>query len=145
MAVRVKVRAAIWIDGKLAVHRSRRLGRQRTTLPGGWVGRRESVTDALVREVKEELGIDVDVGDLLCAGEVVNSATRQDLELVFAATPRAPIDGGRLTLVDPCGPAAQYVLPPILAQLAEQHDAAASGAPTQRWLGNLYVAGLKHS
>ena len=84
------------------------------SLPGGWVGRRESVIDALIREIDEELGIAVEVGDLLCAAEIVNSSSRQDVELIFAATPSEPLDTSELTLIDPLGSQAADVLPPIL-------------------------------
>ena len=56
MPARVKVRAVIWIDDQIAVHRTERRGHQHVTLPGGRVNERESVTAALHREVREELG-----------------------------------------------------------------------------------------
>jgi len=145
MSARVKVRAAIWIDDKLVVHHSRRLGKERMTLPGGWVGRRESVTDALVRELDEELGLAVEVGDLLCAAEVLNSSSRQDVELIFAVNAPEDLDPSQLTLVDPLGPQAAEVLPPVLGQLAEQRQAQAAGTRTPLWLGNLYLTDRSHA
>jgi len=144
MSARVKVRAAIWVQDKLVVHRTSRLGKERMTLPGGWVGRRESVTDALIREVKEELGITIDVGDLLCAAEVINTVSRQDVELIFDVSAPDDLDSTQLTLVDPLSPEAERVLPPVLGQLAEQRDPASTGGGP-RWLGNLYMTGRTHT
>ncbi len=140
MSARVKVRAAIWIQDKLVVHRSSRMGKDRTTLPGGWVGKRESVTDALVREVQEELGITIEVGDLLCAAEVINTASHQDVELIFAVNAPEGLDTSELTLVDPLGPEADPVLPPLLGELAERREAYTADESNPRWLGNLYLA-----
>lgn len=145
MSARVKVRAVIWVGDKLVVYRSRRLGKDSVTLPGGWVGRRESVTDALVREVDEELGITVEIDDLLCAAEVINSASRQDVELIFAVSTADDLDTSGLTLIDPLGPEADEVLPPLLKQLAEQRSARSAGEHTPLWLGNLYVTGRRHA
>jgi len=146
MSARVKVRAVIWVGGKLVVHRSQRRGNEHMSLPGGWVGPRESVIDALAREIDEELGIAVDVGDLLCAAEIVNSSSRQDVELIFAATLSAPLDTGGLTLIDPLGPQAADVLPPILGELAKRRQTtAASAEGLPRWLGNVYKPGVNHS
>lgn len=144
MSARVKVRAAIWVQGKLVVHRSQRRGRERMSLPGGWVGKGESVTDALRREIDEELGIEVEIGDLVCAAEVVNSSSRQDVELVFAAGLREQADADSLTLIDPHEERAGEVLPPILGALADQHDAHDPASPSVRWLGNIYAPGLHH-
>jgi len=138
MSARVKVRAVIWVQDKLVVHRTTRLGKERLTLPGGWVGRRESVTEALARELDEELGITVEIGDLLCAAEIVNSSSRQDVELIFAATAPVGFDASKVTLIDPHGPQADHVLPPVLDQLAQRRGLGIATWP--RWLGNLYLA-----
>jgi len=137
MSARVKVRAAIWVQDRLVVHRTSRLGNERVTLPGGWVGQRESVTDALARELHEELGITVELGDLLFAAEVLNSSSRQDIELIFAAMLPDDVDTSSLSLVDPSGPEADRVLPPVVNQLVSQRKGAAD-VPA-RWLGNLYL------
>jgi len=143
MSARVKVRAAIWVQDKLVVHRTSRLGKERVTLPGGWVGKRESVTDALARELDEELGVSVEIGELLCAAEIVNRASRQDVELIFAGRIPDDVDPSRLSLVDPLGPEADRVLPPVLEQLAEQRQA--TGETGARWLGNLYLTDRAHT
>jgi ADP-ribose pyrophosphatase YjhB (NUDIX family) len=139
LAVRVQVHGAIWVRDQLVVHRSRRHNRERVTLPGGRVKDRESVTDALVREVREEVDLDVDVGELLFAGEVVNASTLHDVVLVFAATIRSGADTAGLDLVDPASPEAASVLPPVLAELTRYRDT----PPDQRrtlWRGNLHAS-----
>ena len=55
--MRVKARAVILIDGRLIVAEQRRRGRTEHSLPGGRVKERESVLDALKREVAEETGL----------------------------------------------------------------------------------------
>jgi 8-oxo-dGTP pyrophosphatase MutT (NUDIX family) len=137
MPLRVKVRAVIWVDNQIVVHRARRHGELHVTLPGGRVNERESIPDALRREVVEEVGLDVDVGDLLFAAEVVSGARRQDVELVFEARARDPLDARRLDLVDPSDPSMD-VLPPVLAEIARLRESRDSIG--RHWLGNLYSA-----
>ena len=96
---------------------------------------RESVTDALHREVLEEIGVEVEIGELLLAAEVVSGARIQDVELVFQATLRDPDAAQHLDLVDPSDPSLT-VLPPVLEELIRRHEAP-DGAGA-RWLGNLY-------
>ena len=134
MPARVRVRAVIWVNDRIVVHRGRRRGRPHVTLPGGRVNERESVTDALRREVREELGVAIELGDLLFAGEVHSGARHQDVELVFAAKLTDPTAASGLDLVDPGAPGGE-VLPPVLDRLAGGAGADAG----VRWLGNLYA------
>ena len=140
MPARVKVRAVIWIDDQVAVHRTERRGHQHVTLPGGRVNERESVTAALHREVQEELGVEILIGDLLFAAEVHSGARRQDVELVFGASLRDLGDRQRLELVDPTDPGVE-VLPPVLGDLNPRP----SPRGDRRWLGNVYAPRLRDS
>lgn len=138
MPLRVHVHAAIWTNGKLVVHHRSQRGRRHTTLPGGRVKDREAVTDALVREVREEIGREIEIGDLLFVAQVINASSRQDVVLIFVAELRSPADVDQLDLVDPTGPDAETVLPPVLRELAMSRDGVLEpGSPT--WLGNLYA------
>lgn len=74
--MRVKVRAVIVCDGKLLVSRERRRGVEHVLLPGGRVQDGESITDALVREVAEETGLDVVPERLFYVAEVVGATGR---------------------------------------------------------------------
>lgn len=123
---------------QVVVNRVHRRGELHVTLPGGRVNERESIVDALRREVLEEVGLAVDVGQLLLAAEVVSGARIQDVELVFEARPRTPIGENAVSLVDPRDPACD-VPPPVLGEVMRAHSSA-NGAGA-RWLGNLYTAG----
>ena len=134
--MRVKVRAVIVCDGKLLVSRERRRGVEHVLLPGGRVQDGESITDALVREVAEETGLDVVPERLLYVAEVVGSYGAHDLNLVWLSEPEDPvgvIDDDALVAFD--SPLAQSIMPPIVEQIAADAN---SGWPEEpRWLGNV--------
>ena len=58
----VSVKGICFIDGKVILLKNER---NEWDLPGGKIGRREGVKTALKREIKEELGIEVQVEELL--------------------------------------------------------------------------------
>jgi 8-oxo-dGTP pyrophosphatase MutT (NUDIX family) len=58
----VSVKGICFIDGKVILLKNER---DEWDLPGGKIGRREAVKSALKREIKEELGIEVKVEELL--------------------------------------------------------------------------------
>lgn len=56
-------------------------------LPGGNVDAGETLTDTLIRELQEELGIQIAVGEMLVAGEVILPQQKTDvLHCVFKAS-----------------------------------------------------------
>jgi ADP-ribose pyrophosphatase YjhB (NUDIX family) len=135
--LRVKVRALIHHDGKVAVDRGTRVGKPHLALPGGRVNRWESTEAALVREVREELGINVEPERLLYVFEATSPHRLEDLNLVFLARPQPDLDPSQLDLVDP-REAAPEVLPPILDLIADDLEAGLPESP--RWLGNVWRA-----
>ncbi len=134
--MKVKVRAVVLQGGKLLVSRERRQGVEHVLLPGGRVQDGESISDALVREVVEETGLDVVPERLLYVAEVVGSYGAHDLNLVWLAEPRQDqpaIEGSALVALD--SPEAKSIMPPILEHIAT--DAVAGWPNEPRWLGNV--------
>ena len=127
-------------DGRLLVHREERAGRERVSLPGGRVKQRESLADALVREVDEETGTAVERGPLLYTAEINISPRSHGVILVFAATPveRPPAASPSWLPLSQIGGAA--LLPPIAARIAEDHADGWSATP--RWLGDIWAGAL---
>ncbi len=55
-------------------------------LPGGNCDRGETLPETVVRELREELGVSVDIGEMILAGEMLLSERNDDvLHVVFAA------------------------------------------------------------
>lgn len=132
--MRVEVRALIVEDGRVAVLDWSRHGRRRLSLPGGGVDRGESTAEALVREVREELGVEVEPGAFVCAFETVSRFKAHDLNLVFEASLVDPMDAGKLRFVDP-NDLPEPVYPPVLEALGPS----LAGTGSQRaWLGNVW-------
>jgi ADP-ribose pyrophosphatase YjhB (NUDIX family) len=137
--VSVRARAVIPRDGGIVVARERRRGRVHLSIPGGRVSSGETVANALVREVREETGLEIRVGRLLYVAEVKAPVRRHDLNLVFLAVEASPGSDG-VEVVDPDGD--EPVLPPILGRIRE--DRAAGWAVGDAvWLGNVWDSGLR--
>jgi len=62
---RVRVAAIVVRDDALLLVQHEKAGRRYWLLPGGGVDYGETLAEALVREVREETGLDVRVGDLV--------------------------------------------------------------------------------
>lgn len=76
--------AALFLNAQSEILIVKPVYREHWLLPGGVVEERESPRQACIREVKEELGLDVAVGKLLCVDYKMQQAMREEgLEFVF--------------------------------------------------------------
>lgn len=134
----VRVRAVVFLDGGVVVAREPRRGRHHVTLPGGRAKEGESLVETVAREVLEETGLQVKVGDLIYVAEVL-AARRQDLNLIFRAEAKSGTQGVDLVGLDadPDG-----VLPPILKRIRQDAERGWPNGP--QWLGNIWRADLNH-
>ena len=134
--MRVKARAVILRDGKLVVSRERRRGRDHLLLPGGRVQDGESITDAVIREAREETGLEIVPIRLLYVAEAVGSYRIHDLNLVWLAElrdPGAEIDDQALMPLD--SHRVDSIMPPIMDRIVA--DASNGWPPAPCWLGNI--------
>ncbi len=86
------------VDGKVLLCRGK--GLKSTYLPGGHIEFGEKGAEALVREMKEETGLDAIAGDLL--GVVENSFMQKgqrhcEINLVYAMTLKDPLSAASLS------------------------------------------------
>lgn len=139
--MRVKVRAVIVDGSRLLVVPERRSGsHSHFSLPGGRIGQRESVTDALVREVREETGLEVAPQGLLYVAEVAPPHGTPELNLIFLVVPIGEPNLNGLQFVDLADRDHPLILPPIVAEIG--YDLHRGWAGTPRWLGNLWDGSL---
>jgi len=90
---RLRVAAAVMREGRLLLVRHRKGEEEYYLLPGGGVKWGESMTEALHREVREETGLEVQAGRLLCVSETLYpDGSRHIVNLVFRGVER----GGEL-------------------------------------------------
>lgn len=104
-------RAIIIHNGALLVNQSSnaKSGQQYFALPGGHVDAGESCVQALERELREELEVEIESGDLCFVAESIyegrkrNDGTRHELVLFFRATLRSELTykKGRLASPEP--------------------------------------------
>jgi ADP-ribose pyrophosphatase YjhB (NUDIX family) len=124
MPVRVLVHGAVWVQDKLVVHRhDGEDAAAEVSLPGGRIHDHESLTVALARIAGEQLGCEIDVGELVWAGrDSTPDPQEADVLLVFAARLCDPEQASRLHLVDPHGPTASQVRPAVLDHLPAHRE-----------------------
>ena len=106
--------SAIIVDEKKRVLLCHRTDRDFWNLPGGGVEQDETPWQAVVREVKEEVGLTVVVSKLL---GVYKDPMRDDLVFSFACT----IVGGALTLTDEADTIDYFAFEQIPANTFENH------------------------
>lgn len=137
--VTVRARAVIPHGEGIVVARELRRGRPHTSLPGGRITDGETVIEAVVREVAEETGLEVEVGRLLYVAEVRAPVRRHDVNLIFfAAAIGSPGDEVEVIGLDHSG----ELRPPILARLRADR-ARGWQVGEAAWLGNLYDSELR--
>jgi len=144
---RVRVAALMLVEGKVVLARHRAGEATYHLLPGGGVDYRETVEDALVREVAEETGLTARLVRPLFISDTIDPAgSRHLVNITFLAQ----VVGGEITqapqdhrveaidLVAPEGLSALDLRPPI----ADAIQRALSGAiPGCEYLGSLFVPG----
>lgn len=140
----IRIRSAVLVveDGRVLLVRHQKNGRTYWLLPGGGVEFGESAPDAARREVQEETGLQVEVGDLaLVAETIAPDGSRHLLHLVFHARKA----GGTLRVGDedrlaevrfvPLDELPTLALhPPLATALQETPE-----HPAPRYLGRLWV------
>ena len=88
MSIRVRSAGCIRRDGAVLLVKHRKGNREYWLLPGGGVGVGESASGALARELKEELNLDSEVGELLFVAEAMNADGQHIIQPTFAVTLR---------------------------------------------------------
>jgi 8-oxo-dGTP diphosphatase len=141
---RIRVAALMHKDGRVVTVRHRAGDAVYHLLPGGGVDWGETLEDALVREVLEETGLEVTMGELLFVNDTIDpQGTRHVVNLTFEAN----VTGGAITespadrrveavdLVSPDDLATLDLRPPIAPALQE---ALASTPTAPRYLGSVF-------
>ena len=90
----MRVAALMLLDGKVVLVRHRARDSTYHLLPGGGVGYREALGDALVREVAEETGLCVEIGRPLLINDTIDpNGCRHVVNITFLAS----VVGGEVT------------------------------------------------
>lgn len=143
---RLRVAAALLLDGRFVLVRHTKGAQSYLLLPGGGVEAGESLQEALVREVREETGLRIEPGPLLFVNDAIDPAGgRHVVHLTFSAR----VGGGEISR-EPLDPRVTKVVaasaeeltslplrPPIAAELLRA--AIASFEVPARYLGPLWT------
>ena len=87
--IEVRVAGLLRRNGRLLLIEHEKQGRRYWVIPGGRVEEGESLAEALAREFREELGLAVEVGDLVLVNDFL-AADRHVVNLYFAVEPSEP-------------------------------------------------------
>ncbi len=79
----ISVKALIKKDKKFLMIRGRRDGKIEFSFPGGLIEKKESVKEALIREVKEEINISINIGKLICIKKYIHPLGSETLGIYF--------------------------------------------------------------
>lgn len=144
---RVRVAALVLLGGKVVLVRHRAGDSRYHLLPGGGVDYRESLEEALTREVREETGLEVrPLRPLLINDTIDPSGSRHVINITFFAE----IIGGEVTsspqdrrveavdLVTPEGLLALDLRPPLAEAITDAFVEGLENAPA-RYLGSIFV------
>ncbi len=144
---RIRVGALILAsDGRVVLVRHRRGDSTYHLLPGGGVEHGETLGGALMREVWEETGLEIEPGEIVLVNDTIEprDGGRHVVNITFAAS----IVGGSVTeapqdprveaveLVPPASLASLDLRPPLAAALAQ---VLAGNGPCARYLGPLWA------
>lgn len=142
--VRIRVAAIIVRDGAILLVKHVKAGQSYWMLPGGGVNFGESLSEALVRELKEEVGVSIRCGDFVLVNDsIAPDGARHVVNLCFTAEvlEGAPRPGSDPRVAEvaflPVGELPHLPLFPAFGD--ELLKAIRSGFPNHaRYLGNLW-------
>ena len=95
--VRISAKGLLVRDGKMAAVKIRADGEEWYIMPGGGMEAEELITDALLREMAEELGVNVECGELLFVVEGLHGERFHRVDMVFECRYVSDIPGAQLT------------------------------------------------